>query len=71
MRYEPCIAFSLGTFSACPHSPCTPKQVQCFSAFMRYVGAKHRLGLVQAFQEQEMTPGVNGLAPQNYYYSQY
>ena len=38
---------------------------------MRYVGAKHRLGLVQAFQEQEMTPGVNGLAPQNYYYSQY
>ena len=28
---------------------------------MRYVGAKHQLGLVQAFQEQETMPGVNGL----------
>ena len=45
--------------------------MQCFSAFMRYVGAKHQLGLVQAFQEQEMMPGVNGLAPQeSYYYPQ-
>ena len=38
---------------------------------MRYVGAKHQLGLVQAFQEQEMTPGVTGLTPQaSYYYPQ-
>ena len=39
---------------------------------MRYVGAKHQLGLVDAFQEQTMTPGVHGLAPpETCYYPQH
>ena len=38
---------------------------------MRYVGAKHQLGLVEAFQEQTMTPGAHGVAPpEAYFYPQ-
>ena len=39
---------------------------------MRYVGAKHQLGLVEAFQEQTMTPVVHGVAPpETCYYPQH
>jgi len=62
------------TFRPCPlplpNQNALAAQVECFAGFMRYVGAKHHLGLVQAFEPQ-LAPEGGEYATQNYYCSEY